>query len=782
VSVTVQLPKKLQFLFEPMRYKVAYGGRGCLAPGTQVIMADGSLANIEDVRVGDKMMGPDSKPREVLDLFHGTEMMYAVKQTSAQEYIVNGAHVLVLKKSESCKADTGEVFASGRPRRPNGRYPSHADEVELTVEEWFEKSQRWKDNFRGFRAGLIKFKRRKVTVDPYLLGLWLGDGLHRELLITSADEEIREWLRQFATTNGLRYTQSAKSGKSNRAVDVRLGRDPAVHGRKNPVWQEFKRYNVVSNKHIPEDFIANSEEVRLKLLAGLIDTDGTYARGGYSITSASERLAYDIKRLADTLGFRTTIRKRITSCGDFRGVAWNIGINGSTGRIPCILPRKKATVAPNKDKMLSMIDIEPVGEGEYYGVLLDGDHRFLLADGTVTHNSGKSWTFARALLLLGASKKLRILCAREVQKSIKKSVHQLLADQVELLGLSGFYNVLDTEIVGNNGTQFSFSGLLDHTIDSIKSFEGCDIVWIEEAHSVSKRSWDILVPTIRKEGSEIWATFNPELDTDEAYRRFVLNTPPNAIAQLVNYSDNPWFTGVLDLERQYCEANSPEDYPTIWLGQCRSAVIGAIYAAEMDKTIREQRIAFAPYDPTLKVHTVWDLGWNDSMAIAMVQKMRSELRIIDTLQGDHKTLDWYVSELRERRYNWAHDYLPHDGFHGDFKTGKTTAQLLQAMGRKVRETPNVGVENGIKMARMLFPRTVFNKPLTEQLIESLKRYKRRRNTATGEFEAPLHDANSHFADVFRYIAVNEASFTNEDEEHYYPEERAFTSSVPGMSY
>ena len=396
--------------------------------------------------------------------------------------------------------------------------------------------------------------------------------------------------------------------------------------------------------------------------------------------------------------------------------------------------------------------------------------------------SGKSWAFARALLILGAARKLRILCAREVQKSIQKSVYQLLADQIKMLGFEGFYRTYATEIHGDNGTVISFSGLMEHTVDSVKSYEGCDIVWVEEAQSVSKKSWDILIPTIRKDDSEIWVTFNPELDTDEVYKRFVENTPKNATVAMVNYYDNKWFNEVLELERQYSEANAPEDYPTIWLGKCRSAVMGAIYAAEIDKTIREQRIAFAPYDPTLKVHTVWDLGWNDTMAIALVQKMRSEIRIIDTLHGDHKTLDWYVSELREKRYNWAHDYLPHDGFHGDFKTGKTTAQLLEKMGRKVRETPNVGVENGIKMARMMFPRAIFNRPLTTPLVESLKRYKRRKNAATGTFDAPLHDEHSHFADVFRYIAVNEASFLNEAEEDIYHDERPFAVSVQGMSY
>jgi len=128
---------------------------------------------------------------------------------------------------------------------------------------------------------------------------------------------------------------------------------------------------------------------------------------------------------------------------------------------------------------------------------------------------GKSHTVAQALLDMGARKPLRILCAREIQKSMRDSVHRLLKDYIVKLGLESFYEVLDTEIRGRNGTLILFTGLQSHTVDSIKSFEGVDLVWIEEAHAISKKSLDTLIPTIRKEGSEIWMTLNPDMDTDE---------------------------------------------------------------------------------------------------------------------------------------------------------------------------------------------------------------------------------------------------------------------------
>ena len=139
--------------------------------------------------------------------------------------------------------------------------------------------------------------------------------------------------------------------------------------------------------------------------------------------------------------------------------------------------------------------------------------------------SAKSWGFARAILILGTKKKIRVLCAREFQNSLKDSVHKLLSDQIEILGLSKYYKILENTIRGINGTEIVYTGLSTQTVDSIKSFEGVDICWVEEAQVVKKKSWDLLIPTIRKPGSEIWFTFNPELDTDETYVRFVENPP-----------------------------------------------------------------------------------------------------------------------------------------------------------------------------------------------------------------------------------------------------------------
>jgi|ERR1035437_229196 phage terminase large subunit len=375
--------------------------------------------------------------------------------------------------------------------------------------------------------------------------------------------------------------------------------------------------------------------------------------------------------------------------------------------------------------------------------------------------SGKSWSFARALLIQAAGQRLRVLCTREVQKSIKDSVHRLLSDQIESLGLGEFYTILETEIRGANGSSFVFSGLASQTVESIKSFEGINIVWCEEAQNISKKSWDVLIPTIRADGSEIWVSFNPELDTDETYVRFVISPQSNSFVAEINYIDNPWFPPVLEQERIHCELTNKEDYGQIWLGKCRVAISGAIYAAEIGDLIRNGNICNVPYDPRLKVHTIWDLGWNDSMTIGLVQRQRSELRVIDYIEDSHKTLDWYVAELAKKNMNWGHDWVPHDGANKDFKTGKSTVELLKAFGRKPKIVPSIGLEPGIKTARMVLPQTYFDKAKTVRLVECLKRYRRSINKETNEPGAPLHDEFSHGADMFRYLSIVAEQLTNE---------------------
>jgi len=381
---------------------------------------------------------------------------------------------------------------------------------------------------------------------------------------------------------------------------------------------------------------------------------------------------------------------------------------------------------------------------------------------------GKSHSFAIALLALAAQKPMRILCAREIQKSIKDSVHRLISDKIQILGLGSFFDILETEIRGANGSLFLFSGLSSQTVESLKSFEGVDICWVEEAKNVSKRSWDILGPTIRKAGSEIWISFNPELETDETYQRFVLNPPDDCISVEINFPDNPFKTLTQEKERLSFKRQFPKDYDNIWLGKCKPAVEAAIYYDEIAEAKEQHRICNAPYDRMLKVHVVFDLGWNDAMSIALIQRSASEIRIIDYIEDSHKTLDHYSNELKAKKYNWGQMYLPHDARARDYKYGKSAEEIMKALGWDVRITPNMSIEDGIRQARLVFGRCYFDQTNTARLVECLRRYRRQMNNTTNQAGAPLHDEYSHGADCFRYIAVNAEKMTNDDYGDYAP--------------
>lgn len=355
------------------------------------------------------------------------------------------------------------------------------------------------------------------------------------------------------------------------------------------------------------------------------------------------------------------------------------------------------------------------------------------------------------LLARGRAKQERILCTREVQKSISESVHQLLKDQIGVLGMNDFYEVQQNYIKGANGTQFAFHGLSGQTATSIKSFEGTTIAWVEEAQTISKRSWDLLEPTIRAPGSEIIVSFNPDMETDETYRRFITSPPPDAIVTKMNFMDNPWRSSVLDAARERMQRDAPDDYAHIYLGECRPAVEGAIYYKEVAALKSSGRLCNAPYDPMLKVHVITDLGFNDYMSLLLVQRLGSEIRVIRYIEDRQRYIPSYSQELRDLKLNFGKLYLPHDG-KAKHLTGASAEEQFRALGWDVEIVQDIGVEQGIRKAREVFPRVYVDKTNAVELLNRLGRYRRRVN-AEGQASTPVHDDESHGADGFRYLAI-----------------------------
>lgn len=364
----------------------------------------------------------------------------------------------------------------------------------------------------------------------------------------------------------------------------------------------------------------------------------------------------------------------------------------------------------------------------------------------------KSHSLAKASLIEGVNKPLRFMCARELQVSIKDSVHKLLGDQISALGMNYLYEVQQAVIRGTNGTEFSFVGLR-HNVAGIKSFEGADRCWVEEAQTVSKASWDVLIPTIRKPGSEIWISFNAELDTDETYKRFVANPPPGAVVRKINYYDNPFFPQVLRDEMEHLKVTDPDAYQTVWLGNCRLTLDGAIYAKELRQAMDEGRICSVPYDASKPVQTFWDLGYADNTSIWFAQTVGFETRIVDFYQSSQQPLTHYLQVLQNRGYVLGTCWLPHDARAKTLGTGKSVEEMMRAAGRTVQIVPQISVADGISATRTLFSNFWFDEKKCADGLQALRRY-RYDVDENGQFSrTPLHDDASHASDSLRYLAI-----------------------------
>ena len=366
----------------------------------------------------------------------------------------------------------------------------------------------------------------------------------------------------------------------------------------------------------------------------------------------------------------------------------------------------------------------------------------------------KSWGVARALLIKGAQRPLRILCAREFQTSIRDSVHKLLCDQIIELRLDGFYEITQTSIRGKNGTEFSFVGLKNN-VANVKSYEGVDICWVEEAQTTSRLSWNVLIPTIRKQDSEIWVTFNPELETDETYQRFVIHPPANSVVQKINWSDNPWFPETLDLEKNSLRDRDPESYNTVWEGICRQSVDGAVFAREMQMADLEDRITKVTYDPTKPVHAVFDLGWSDATAIWFVQWIGMETRLIRYHEDSQKTISEYLAKMQTYGYVYDTLWLPHDAENKTLAAaGRSIDQIVRAAGYKTKIIPRTPVVDSINAARTLFRNCWFDRENCADGLQCLRHYRFDVDPDTKAFSKnPVHDEYSHGADAFRMLGL-----------------------------
>ena len=377
--------------------------------------------------------------------------------------------------------------------------------------------------------------------------------------------------------------------------------------------------------------------------------------------------------------------------------------------------------------------------------------------------SGKSHFFAELVVrdhvdLLPGEPGVRTICVREVLKSLKESAKLLIEDKIKALGVGHLFEVQKDRIKAPNGGFIVFEGMQDHNAESIKSFEGFDRCWVEEAQTLSERSLALLRPTIRKRDSEIWFSWNPRRKQD-AVDQFMRANPPDSIVVEANWRDNPWFPDVLEQERRTDRKLYPERYDHIWEGDYAKAFEGAYFAKLLNDAKAEGRIGVVAADPILPIRAFWDIGGAgaqaDAMAIWLVQWVGQTIRVLDYVEGVGQVLAYYINELRSRRLHPI-CYLPHDGINANNITGKRYRDHLEEAGLETVVIPNQGrgaAMMRIEAVRRIMPMCWFNAETTEAGRDALGYYHERRDEIRSLGLGPEHDWSSNSADAFGLMAI-----------------------------
>lgn len=381
----------------------------CLGKGTKVLMFDGTLRNVEDVREGELLMGDDSTPRRVKSIARGRENMYWVRQNKGDDYRVNESHILSLKRSRN-----------EGPHR-------HGDVLNITVRDYLAKGPKFRTNYKGYKVA-VEFAEKMLPVDPYFLGVWLGDGSSNDCRITGQDAEIIDYLHEYAADLDMQVTV----GTAANSYGITRGQQGGSLTQFS-VQNELRQRDVLGRKHIPQRYLINSTENRLRLLAGLIDSDGhlNVVSNGYEITQKNEALARQIKFLCDSLGFRTSLTKKqavITSIG-YESEVYRVRIYGDINKVPVRVARKKANPwASSVDWRMTGVSVEFDKVDDYYGFEIDGNRLFLLQDMTVTHNTA----FVVSAMRNAAVEFKRPVAIFSLEMSSLQLVNRLISAEAEL--------------------------------------------------------------------------------------------------------------------------------------------------------------------------------------------------------------------------------------------------------------------------------------------------------------------------------------------------------------
>jgi len=378
--------------------------------------------------------------------------------------------------------------------------------------------------------------------------------------------------------------------------------------------------------------------------------------------------------------------------------------------------------------------------------------------------SGKSHTFASLMIDEHLAKPgMRSVCIREVQKSLKDSAKLLLEDKINnfRLGNRHRFKIYKELIATPRDGQIIFTGMNDQNAESIKSLENFDRAWIEEAQTMSTRSLQLLTPTIRAPGSELWFSWNPRRKADPVDKMLRgKSLPTNAVVISANWYNNPWFPMELEQERLDCLRINPDQYEHIWNGDYVTISESAYYSKNLTEAKQEHRVGNLSRDPLMTFRTFWDIGGTgakaDACSIWVAQFIGKEIRVLDYYEAVGQPLATHIHWLRDNGYGKAQIVLPHDGVNHDKVYTVTYESALMEAGFDVFVVKNQGpgaAKQRIEAARRLFPSMWFDKEHCQGGMDAIGWYHEKIDEARGIGLGPDHDWSSHASDAFGLMAV-----------------------------
>jgi phage terminase large subunit len=689
-------------LCQPSRYKIYYGGRGCVDEDTEISTPSGKV-KIKDFSGGllyayngEKIIAAfGSKPKkyDAEKLYKVSTASYNITVTANHRFLTNRGWLRTcdLQIGQDCLATSNVLSLSFQEL-----FSPLVTNSDTYLQEWLKDALGCLQKVEGWICHYWLDYHRCGAPPQMVSGTALG------VLPLQDDEQLH-----------MSHTLSRKDAQERAYINalfchvLSLSESWGVHRdevEKNSAYQESyicdKFSELFSELHrVFQQFHGCNNPVSItRKFSELVRAFYTHASQDESFQRAFESLGFSFDDSSCSYSFR--------------------GCNLS----PHIITQEKVE------------SIEYVGEKYFYDIQVPIYHNYI-GNNIVNHNSGKSWAFARFILGLGYQKPMRILCAREIQRSISDSVHRLLCEQIEAMGLGNFYAITRDAIRGINGTEIIFKGLRSNP-QEIKSMEGVDICWVEEAQAVSAESWEVLIPTIRKEGSEIWATFNPLDESDPTYQRFVVNAPADAIVRKVNYDENPYFPDVLRQEMEWLKKRDYQSYLHIWEGEVRkhsnALVFGGYFTVEDFETPRNARFyhgadwGFAN-DPSTLIRCFIDGRklYIDREAWGIGVEIDNTPALFDTVETARR---WPIKADCARPETIS--YMRRQGFN------ISPAKKWQG-----------SIEDGIEFLKTF---DIIIHPRCQHTIDEFNHYSYKVDKQTGDILPQIVDANNHLCDSLRY--------------------------------